>query len=181
MLRTLAHGAQTKCGPGALPPWVRYCANLRETGVKVVYIKSAGPHASKWFCTMQVAVLLTSDKTVKQPRLGIIFRGQGARLSKRRGRCLGQSSRRGVSAEGLGRYGIQRKVVEAHIEAMPNWSSRTFCSFSLTIWALRHQTTPWQKHRNFGVRTHFFPANCTDLIQPVDHHIGVNLKRQIGL
>jgi len=149
-------------------------------GTKTVHIRSKGPDASKRFCTFQVCMRLTSNKLIRQPPLGIIFRGTGKRISKN-------------ESEGYD--------ARVHVEFQPKawadteysliWIDRTLRQIQedlpgesvLFLDNLSSQTSDEfvKMARKRKVRAHFLPSNCTDLIQPVDHHIGVNLKRYVGI
>ncbi len=151
-----------------------------KRGTTKVHIRSKGADASKRFCTFQVCMRLTSDKTVPQPPLGIIFRGTGKRISE----AERSNYHPQVHVE------FQSKAW-ADTEYSVSWITRTLKKVQedvkgeslLFLDNLSSQTSEAfiKEARKVNVRVHFFPANCTDLIQPVDHHVGVNLKRKVGI
>lgn len=122
---------------------------------------------------------LTSDKRIPQPRIAVIFRGAGRRI--RQEEKGGYDSRVDVEFQ---------PNAWADTEYTAKWVKKTLRRIQEdvpgnSILFLDNLTAQVSEEfssecRKVDVKTHFFPANCTDIVQPVDHHVGINLKNKIG-
>jgi hypothetical protein len=136
-----------------------------------------GSGGDKRFCTLQVTICAQPD--TQRVKLEIIFRGQGKTLSREE---------------------------RAHYAALPNitirWQKKAWADERITMEYLESfrkatldqgevllgmdnhgaQLTPVCRlfYQLMGILPVFTPANCTDCVSPVDHHVGQCLKLKIG-
>lgn len=155
-------------------------------------IQIANSEASdKRFCTLQLAVRLSNDNTeYPQPRLAIIFHGQGKKISKEERNawdprvdvyfqsnawadtdfCVDycrktlapvfENTLNKLKAKG------QKCAANGCLLLMDNLSSHVSQDFQTEV-------------RKVGAKPHFLPAGCTDWVQAIDHHGGVTLKNRM--
>jgi hypothetical protein len=141
--------------------------------------------SEKRFCTLQIMIALSgnSDKPFPQPRIALIFRGQGIRISQQErdawhpGVDIYFQSKAWMD-KALQKEWMNRTVktyVETHLPPdkqkvlfVDNLSSQTDDEFAEAMNAAGIQ------HRRL------FPAGCTDILQPLDQHFNRYLKKNIG-
>jgi hypothetical protein len=140
--------------------------------------------SDKRFCTLQIMIALdgTPDAPVAQPRMAIIFRGTGARIT---------DQERSMWNPSVDVYFQPNAWMDS--ERQVEWVERTVRPFVATLPPhatkvlfvdnLSSQTddTFLEAIRAAGIHhRRLFPAGCTDIIQPLDQHFNRTLKRKIG-
>ncbi len=148
-------------------------------GVDVVGIteKSSSDHR---YATL--TILLRLEDGVEQPFPSIIFKGTGKRIS--------DEERAAYAPDVFVQFQAKAWTDSVTLEA---WQNK-FISFLkedahdgqvnaiLFLDNLRAQTLDGfeKKFATSGVKCWYFPPNCTDIIQPVDRHVAVHIKKLMG-
>lgn len=152
---------------------------LATRGEKIIWMKQR-EGSNKRAATLQMCIHL-GEVGIKQPKACILFRGQGKRLSQEEKESWDP-----------------RVIVRFQKNA---WADDKFC----VEWAEQNLAEAVKHHNNgecvlfmdnlvsqksvkflevlkkLNVKSHFFPAGCTDLLQPIDRNIGAQFKYLIGL
>jgi hypothetical protein len=163
---------------------------LAKHGQEVVRIATK-KGSDKRFCTLQLAINLnTRWQTVDgvkiniqpQPPLAVIFRGTGARIS---------AEERAAYHPSIHVYFQKNAWMDTDLQA--KWVERTLKPYCtevlqvddpklLVLDNLSCQTLPElaASLEEFNMERRLLPTDTTDNIQPIDQHIGVELKRLAG-
>ena len=138
----------------------------------------AGSGASKRFCTLQVTICADPWNGL-QMKLEIIFRGTGSRISvaeRRHYRGLGN-----ITVRWQPKAWCDEKVMMAYFV---DFREATLGLGEVLLGMDNHgaQKTPLCRDfmKTTGIQCAFTPADCTDVVSPVDHHVGQALKLKIA-
>ena len=143
-------------------------------------ISSRGGSADcKRMCTLQLSICAEPSLT-GLIKLTILFRGKGARLSQVERDCYANLPNVTVRFQ---------KKAWADEPVMMNWlvefrQALATAGYGEVLLGMDNhgsQQTPWCRTfmDTFGIVPAFTPANCTDCVSPVDHHVAVTLKNKI--
>ena len=158
-------------------------STYEERGKTHVRIQSCGSNATKRFCTLQIMMRLSNDNNkFPQPRMAIIFKGTGARIKSEESE--GWDKRVDVYFQ---------KKAWADTKFTLDWINNTLTKtleqknqsgeVILFMDNLAAQTQPATRAalKRLNVKFHYLVANATDNIQPVDHNVGVTVKRYMSV
>jgi hypothetical protein len=140
--------------------------------------------SDKRFATITLALRLSGSPAnpIPQPRLSVIFKGSGKRISAEEragwhpGVLVQFSEKAWTTADTIAHWGDEfinwvrddaYKKEGPVLLFMDNLGVQTDQAFRNRL--ISGGVTPW-----------FFPPNCTDLVQPVDQHVAVQLKKEMG-
>ena len=131
----------------------------------------------KRFCTLQVTICADPDAQIAN--LELIFRGQGKRLSKEE--LDFYSSLPNVNVRFQKNAWADEPII---IDYLTAFREKTAHLGEILLGMDNHGSQVTFLSRAvmeyFGIVPAFTPANCTDCVSPVDHHVGQTLKLKIS-
>ena len=151
---------------------------LNMKGEQCAIGEPGGSGASKRFCTLQVTIC-ADPWNGPQLKLELIFRGTGTRISvaeRRHYRSLDN-----ISVRWQPKAWCDEKIMMAYFA---DFREATLGLGEVLLGMDNHgaQKTPLCREfmKTMGIQCAFTPADCTDVVSPVDHHVGQTLKLKIA-
>ena len=143
-------------------------------------IASRGGSADcKRMCTLQLCICAEPSLT-GLIKLTIIFRGQGARLSQIERDCYANLPNVSVRFQKKA-WADEPVMMSWLVEFRQALADAGYGEVLLGMDNHGSQQTPWCRTfmDTFSIVPAFTPADCTDCVSPVDHHVAVTLKNKI--
>lgn len=154
-----------------------------RAGQQVIGISQKGS-SDKRMATITICVRLAGDKDnrIPQPFISIIFKGTGKRITAREREAWCPGVHVQFSAKAWTTAETIKEWADAFIDWVKKDTHKKPGEPVLFMDNLGVQTDPaFRKHlMSGGVKPWYFPPNCTDMIQPVDRHLAVQVKKEMG-
>ena len=175
---------------GRFPPWLMYHMDqvplpfspgskktLHMKGTQCTMVEPGGSGATMRFCSLQVCICAQADN--QDVDLELIFRVGGTNLSQREWDHYASLKNIGVH--------FQAKAWAHHkysLEWMERFRAQTLGKGEVLLGMDNHgpQKTPLVRAfmSAMGIVPAYTPADCTDCVSPVDHHVGQAIKTKIA-
>lgn len=133
------------------------------------------------FATLTICVRLDgcADAPVKQPPIGIIFRGTGQRISREERDMYAED----VFVDFQPKAWTDSETLQRWSDMFVGWTKENCDDRQKLLFLdnLKAQTMDGFRDRlaEGNVKAWWLPKNCTDLVQPVDRHLAKQLKSKV--
>ena len=151
---------------------------LNMIGEACEMMQPGGAGTTKRFCTLQVTIC--ADPSKRPIRLEIYFRGQGKRLTDEE-KDFYASLPNNITVRFQKKAWCDERIAMEFLEA---FREQTIDQGEVLLGMDQHASQATPQCRTFmklmDIVPAFTPANCTDCVSPVDHHVGQTLKLKIA-